>query len=407
MKKLFLLISTLSVGIISHATAAHISGVKFNNICTQNTSSKDNEDFRDLIKPIMIYKGYSENCEIELNWNSPDYNPNKIQFWIDLNDDKKETNDEYFNYNINVSGNSGSKVKVIINNFSTPSNSNLKKDAALNMKITMIKTTYGLTNKINSELYWITFRSVDFPHITKNILSSKTINDPNPDFLVDYSIGSKTQSNLVSFNYVKGNVLTGSITVKRENSNVVPTSVRVYLDLDRNGSYSFSEKMYEKPIPSWSSTVLSKVVNYDFFVPTSIDVMYNIGYSFKVEVVNSSGLGEAQKYTVYFLKNSSAVRIDDDSQNIISENAGQKSDVLIYPNPAVDNFTISHFSDENAVIHLNLISEIGQVKFQNEYNVNKGINNINISAGNLPKGLYFVELLGESGLKLQKKILIQ
>lgn len=46
MKKLFLLISIFSVGIISQA--AHISGVKFNNICTQNTGSTDNEDFRNL-----------------------------------------------------------------------------------------------------------------------------------------------------------------------------------------------------------------------------------------------------------------------------------------------------------------------------------------------------------------------
>ncbi|MEY5049794.1 MAG: hypothetical protein RLZZ175_3153 [Bacteroidota bacterium] len=134
MKKLFLLISVFSVGIISQA--AHISGVKFNNICTQNTGSTDNEDFRNLA-PVMIYNGYSENFEIEVNWNSPDYRPNRIQFWIDMNADKKESNNEYFTYTISLSGISGTKVKVSINNFTTPTSTSLKKDAALNMKISM------------------------------------------------------------------------------------------------------------------------------------------------------------------------------------------------------------------------------------------------------------------------------
>lgn len=329
MKKLFLLISVFSVGIISQA--AHISGVKFNNICTQNTGSTDNEDFRNLA-PVMIYNGYSENCEIEVNWNSPDYRPNRIQFWIDMNADKKESNNEYFTYTISLSGISGTKVKVSINNFTTPTSTSLKKDAALNMKISMFNVNSGI-GRINSELYWITFRSVDFPHITKNVFNSKTINDPNPDFLANFSVTSKTETNLVSFNYTKGVILPGSLTVKRENSNVVPTGVRVYVDFDKNGSYSFSEKIYEKSIPSWGSNVLSKDVYYEFLVPISKSVTYNSAYNFKVEVTNSSGLGEAQQYTVYFKNSTSRMGDESNIENADINDIKLKLDLQMCPNP--------------------------------------------------------------------------
>lgn len=412
MKKLFLLISILSVGIISHATAAsgHISGVKFNNICTSNSSSTNNEDFRHL-NPIMIYNGYSENCEIELNWTSPDKRPDKIRFWIDVNDDKQEAANEYFFYNINVSGNFGSKKKVTINNISTPSNSNLKKDVALNMKITMVhEIGYGYVDKVNSELYWVTFRSVDFPHITQNRCQTKTINDPKPDFLVNFSHDSKTDSP-VSFNYVKGTILPGILSVKRENSSIVPKYLRVYIDFDENGSFSSTEKIFDYSIPVWSNDVLTKTVTYNISVPTSKTVILNSAYKLKVEVVNANNLGEGHVYSLFF--KSSSAKTSEESQSDVEQTYNSRqyeenvADVLIYPNPANDNFSIKYFSNENYEININLISETGQSRFQKDYNVFKGNNLINISTESLPKGVFIVEIIGNNGVKVYKKMVIQ
>ena len=192
----------------------------------------------------------------------------------------------------------------------------------------------------NSELVGETIRSVDFPHITKNVFNSKTINDPNPDFLANFSVTSKTETNLVSFNYTKGVILPGSLTVKRENSNVVPTGVRVYVDFDKNGSYSFSEKIYEKSIPSWGSTVLSKDVYYEFLVPISTSVTYNSAYNFKVEVTNSSGLGEAQQYTVYFKNSTSRMGDESNIENADVNDLKPKLDLQMYPNPFASSLNV-------------------------------------------------------------------
>lgn len=408
---MFLLISIMSLSFITHA--AHISRVKFNNI-NNSSSSSDNENFRNLT-PFMIYVGYSETFEVEMNWNTPDYRPDRVQLWIDLNSNSKEDKGEYFNYNTGFTGNSGTKVNFRFQ-FSIPNN--VRVDVSNKMKISMVHVmNFGLIIEIptitNSELYNITFRAVNFPHIIKSNSQNKTTNDPNPDFLVNFSLDSKTDSK-VSFDYVKGTRLPGVLYVKRENSSIVPKYVRVYIDFDKNGSFSSTEKIFDYTIPVWSNNVLTKTETYVINVPTSKPVTLNSAYKFKVEVVDANGLGEAQLYSLYF-RNSyiKSARIGEEHESDVTQiyNSNQfeenLEDVLIYPNPANDNFSISYFSNENYEININLISETGQSRFQKNYIVYEGKNIINISTESLPKGLYIVGIIGNNGFKVHKKMVIQ
>jgi hypothetical protein len=189
-------------------------------------------------------------------------------------------------------------------------------------------------------LYWITFRSVDFPHITKNVFNSKTINDPKPDFLADFSESSITETNKVSFNYVKGTMTPGMITVKRENSNVTPKYVLVYVDFNKNGSYSADEIIYNSAISTWSTTVLSKDIYYEFKLPVSKTVTLNSPYKFKVVVTDANLIGEAQQYTVYFKNSTSRMGDESNIENADVNDLKPKLDLQMYPNPFASSLNV-------------------------------------------------------------------
>ncbi len=403
MKKIFVLIVLISFGFITHA--AHISRVKCNNM-NNSSGSANNENFRALTL-INFFMGYSETFEIEMNWNGMSYIPDRVRLWIDLNDNNIEEISEYNFVSTGITATSGTKV-VFNFNFNIPFNSNT--NVIKQMKISM--TTRSGSNYLinNSELYSIIFRKVDFPHITKNSCQSKTINDPNPDFLVNFSLDSKTDPK-VSFNYVKGTILPGLLSVKRENIGVVPKKVRVYIDFDKNGTYSNLEKIYDREIPVWPNNIFNSSEVYEIIVPTSKSVTLNSAYKLKVEVVGANGAGEGHVYSLFF--KSSYARTSEESQSDVEQtnNSSQYEenvdDVLIYPNPANDNFSVKYFSNENYEININLISETGQSRFQKDYNVFKGNNIINISTESLPKGVYIVEIIGNNGVKVHKKMVIQ
>jgi len=93
-----------------------------------------------------------------------------------------------------------------------------------------------------------------------------------------------------------------------------------------------------------------------------------------------------------------------ESFNIISVNNSTENEVVLYPNPSSDNFTLEYFSENNDELTIIIESDQGLEMYYQKFNVTKGNNHIHIFTESLMQGLYLVLIENASGVKLSKKI---
>ncbi|HAR20822.1 MAG TPA: hypothetical protein DCR46_09165, partial [Cytophagales bacterium] len=258
MKKLPLLIAFFFYAFWANAnTYAWISRVKFNNINKYSGDVKSDQDFTGDY-PMMLYQGYSETFEVEVNWSRSNsfYQPDDVELWIDLNENKQEEASEKSYVALNLNGAAPGK-KTISFSYSMPGNVKVNSNKLMKISLYRKSTCTGCNpSYYNTEKYTITFRAVDFPYITKTEYQSKTITDTKPDLQLDHTIDSPTDSKY-SFNLLKDVTEKPYITVTRPNSNVVPKYLDIHIDQTRNGDFQSSERVVQKTLANWASGVLS------------------------------------------------------------------------------------------------------------------------------------------------------
>jgi hypothetical protein len=99
---------------------------------------------------------------------------------------------------------------------------------------------------------------------------------------------------------------------------------------------------------------------------------------YRIKLVNADG---KQQYS-----NTAAVRL----ANI--------SSVKTWPNPVVTNVNISLFSEVKTNMKIRIINAAGSIVYAADYNITKGNNQVSVNnLGNLPKGMYLLQLSDEQG----------
>jgi photosystem II stability/assembly factor-like uncharacterized protein len=76
---------------------------------------------------------------------------------------------------------------------------------------------------------------------------------------------------------------------------------------------------------------------------------------------------------------------------------------IVYPNPTNADFTLRYYADNNIQLNLKLISMNGSTIYEQQANVNNGLNEIIITPRNIAPGIYFVAVFDQLGKKLFKQ----
>src|SRR6185436_13275823 len=82
-------------------------------------------------------------------------------------------------------------------------------------------------------------------------------------------------------------------------------------------------------------------------------------------------------------------------------------DFSIYPNPAVDKYTIEFNSDYSGKSTIHITDLMGRILITENLDVFEGNNKIEFDAGGLSKGMYFVLISREGRETRVKNILIE
>lgn len=107
------------------------------------------------------------------------------------------------------------------------------------------------------------------------------------------------------------------------------------------------------------------------------------------------------------------ILIDEQLQLISKNNSATKTtaitsnidDIIIYPNPVINNLLISFKTPVTRKLQLQLFNAIGQLMHQNEINISSIQDPIKISFNNFSKGLYILILKTDKDWKVVKKII--
>jgi hypothetical protein len=83
------------------------------------------------------------------------------------------------------------------------------------------------------------------------------------------------------------------------------------------------------------------------------------------------------------------------------------SSVVIYPNPAKENFNVSFNSNFTGIANLLMFDNTGRQVLNAQTQINVGQNKTSINTNNLENGLYFIELIQPNGTTLKNVISIQ
>lgn len=89
----------------------------------------------------------------------------------------------------------------------------------------------------------------------------------------------------------------------------------------------------------------------------------------------------------------------------MNENAGFEA-LAIYPNPANDQINIRFKNEDMESFSINLMSITGKTVYRNEYNEMRDYARTSIDVSNLPKGVYILQIQGESKA-VTKKVVIE
>ncbi|OFY27410.1 MAG: hypothetical protein A2275_10190 [Bacteroidetes bacterium RIFOXYA12_FULL_35_11] len=88
---------------------------------------------------------------------------------------------------------------------------------------------------------------------------------------------------------------------------------------------------------------------------------------------------------------------------IKNENS-ENSSLSVYPNPVKENVNLSFINANSSVATVKIINAAGQLIAENNYNLTKGSNLININTAGFKAGVYFIQLISENGTVVTKRM---
>ena len=79
--------------------------------------------------------------------------------------------------------------------------------------------------------------------------------------------------------------------------------------------------------------------------------------------------------------------------------------IMVYPNPAISQFSVSFFGLGNGKTNIQLFNAVGQQVYSTSVNA-YGYGSIHVSVGNLPSGSYLLRVLGSDRAYTTKVIVL-
>jgi len=122
----------------------------------------------------------------------------------------------------------------------------------------------------------------------------------------------------------------------------------------------------------------------------------------------SSGNIIVNKYTgndnIVVLNNVRYLSFFDFSLNIEELLKKNKNNLIIIPNPVIDEFRIFYQSNEIESVNVSIVNLQGKILFQQTQNSEIGVNSLTINASELSKGIYFCRKQTNNNIEVQKFI---
>jgi Secretion system C-terminal sorting domain len=82
--------------------------------------------------------------------------------------------------------------------------------------------------------------------------------------------------------------------------------------------------------------------------------------------------------------------------NIITLIVDSKHNIMFYPNPVMDNATLTITFTEPEYLQARIIDNVGRVVRQQQWNVVPGNTSLHVNVSQLAGGMYFLELKGKT-----------
>lgn len=205
-----------------------------------------------------------------------------------------------------------------------------------------------------------------------NVTLANVNNNSSNSVYTDY-----TNTPSLRIDLQKGNQYTISVTKAWVDNNPDNDAVSAWIDFDRDGVFSDSERILTAPSVNTTTPVTA-----NFTVPaTAVEgvatrmrvinlyVSQGAGYIITGACLNNQGIGEVEDYSVMITPQMSTIE------------ANAKLEATIYPNPAVDVLNITKVSNK---AEYTIVNAAGQVTQQGNINDNK------VSVTSLEKGVYII-----------------
>ena len=256
------------------------------------------------------------------------------------------------------------------------------------VKLTAINNLCGNDEEIKTN--YITIDSsipCDYCDAASSSTAYEYISNVNFNTIDNASIASGyTDFTSISTDVYLDNQYTLSVTISNDYSTDV---VYAWIDWNRNGDFTDAGEYMEL-------TLSSSVATFEITVPNTASIgtarmrirLFDSQYDSSVGPCGDSQYGEVEDYNLN-VKSSTINNIDDVNTNLFN----------IYPNPNNGEFMVSISSKQNVNL-VKILSITGELIYSK--NVNNNQFEVNIS--NLDKGVYFIEVIGETGTQVKRVI---
>ena len=114
---------------------------------------------------------------------------------------------------------------------------------------------------------------------------------------------------------------------------------------------------------------------------------------------------EARSGTVYYRIKATGVQGQIHYSPIVKINAkNEQAGLFLYPNPVQEEFILNGYSHNSGLLQLNILDPSGKLVKSEKWMQPKGNYSRNISATNLPKGVYWIQVSGKEKIKQVKMV---
>jgi len=158
--------------------------------------------------------------------------------------------------------------------------------------------------------------------------------------------------------------------------------------LDTEGNALTFQKTDESGIFDFSSLSFGTYVVY-----TEIMGVHTVPVTIELNEENQ------EVYLNIVIKNGEAVLGIDEVHSAIIEEVGD-----IYPNPTNGEASINITLKQETKVKLEVVNKYGQLIAKSEIAMQEGTQKVDLSTNSIPRGIYFVSIMGDDGIKLIKKL---